>query len=155
SRLRGALPPWLGSSRLMIRWEGKAEENEGKCQMRAAVAARALIALGDDARPALPLLVGSFRKPGRPFEHYRAAEVLVGLGRVALPEVLKGLADPRFANKLGLALVIGRIPRVGEAGVPAVPFLCDGLRQPHPGVRNPCADILGNLAVSPELAIPS
>jgi hypothetical protein len=155
ARIRSALPRALRSSRLMFWLESRAADSETASQVRASVAARALISLREDARPALPLLVRAFRRPGSPFDNYRAAEVLAGLGRVALPEVLKGLADPPFSNRQALALVIGRMHGLGETAGPAVPLLCNGLSQGAPGLSHACAGALGNLAVTPELAVPA
>jgi HEAT repeat protein len=130
-------------------------ETELKARSQASVAARVLIVLGQDARPALPGLIGTFRKPGPAMDNYLAGEVLARLGRVALPDVLKCLSDPRFANHLALALVIGRMYKIGEAGAPAVPLLCDGLRQRGPGLGPSCAGALGDLAIAPGLAVPA
>jgi HEAT repeat protein len=155
ARIRSALPLSLRSSRFMFWLERRAAESETSSQIRASVAVGALISLREDARPAVPLLVRAFRRPGSAFDNYRAAEVLAGLGRVALPEVLKGLADPRFSNHQALALVIGRMHGLGETAAPAVPLLCNGLSQGAPGLSQACAGALGNLALMPELAVPA
>jgi hypothetical protein len=122
----------------------------------------ALILLGKDARPAVPALVHMFSKSSASyygsyygFQAYRSGNVLAGLGKEALPEVLTALNDPHCGNPIGLALVVARMQGIGEAAAPAVPMLCKGLQQTNATLKIDCIGALGNLALRPELSVPA
>ena len=160
-RIRSWLPSFLQSSRLLARVERKLATRMGPTN-RAFGAEGALILLGKDARPAVPGLLNIFCKASPSsyasylgFYAYRSGNVLAGLGKDALPEVLTALNDPRCGNRVGLALVVARMQDISDSAAPAVPILCRNLQQTNATLRMDCVGALGNLALIPELSIPA
>jgi HEAT repeat protein len=117
--------------------------------------------MGAQARPALPELMRVFRDPGQwsgmAQGGHRAGNVLSGLGKEALPQILDCFSEPQFTNGRVVILVdvIRHMPNVGEAGNRAVPILCDLLARNDPSLGPPCVEALGNLAAAPDLAVPA
>jgi HEAT repeat protein len=161
-RVRSWLPPFLQTSRLVTRIERRLAAHQRDPNYRAAGSEGALILLGKDARPAVPALLRMFSSTSPSyygsyygFHVYRAGNVLTGLGKEALPEVLAALSDPRCGNRVGLALVVSGMQGIGESAAPAVPIICNNLQQTNTALRMDCVQALGNLALMPELAIPA
>jgi hypothetical protein len=160
-KIRSWLPSFLQTSRLLARVERKLARRMGPAY-RAFGAEGALILLGKDAQPAVPALVHMFCKTSASyygsyygFQAYRSGNVLAGLGKEALPEVLAVLNDLQCGNPVGLALVVARMQGIGDAAAAAVPMLCNGLQQTNSSLRIDCAGALGNLALMPELSVPA
>lgn len=158
--LQRHLPLSLQYSRLFQTLQRRVADDEMRAQARSFAAGRALASLGTNALPALPGLMRLFRGqnavsfPGA----YAAGEVLVRLGQPAFLEILKCLADPKFANPLFAVQLIGRMhrmQRLGDEGAAAVPLLCERLRPGNSALAVACADTLGELRAGPVLAVPA
>ena len=160
SKIQNHLPPSLQRSWIMVRLERKISAREMRAELRAWSAETALIRLGPAARPALTQLMRVFRDPRQwsPGQTgYRAANVLSGLGKEALPQILQCFSDPQFTNGRIWILVdvIRRMSNLEGAGDRAVPILCDLLARNDPNLHQGCVEALGNLAAAPTLAVPA
>jgi hypothetical protein len=160
-RVRSWLPSFLQTSRLVARVERKLAAHNMP-DYRAAGSEGALILLGKGARPALSELIRIFCDTSPTyygsyygFHAYRAGNVLAGLGKEALPDVLAALDDPHCGNRVGLALIISRMQGIGDSAAPAVPIVCNNLQQTNSALRMDCVQALGTLNLMPELSVPA
>lgn len=141
----GDVAPWL-------RWEFDFERQPGKRKILTMTAATALGEVGPPAQSAIPSLE-RFSQDQNYWVRSRAKAALIKIRGEKLDSVETELRSVQLKGKWNdlPQLLVG----LGSAAKPLVPILSSHLSDPNPSVSCASADILGELRLSPEIAVPA
>ena len=121
-------------------------------------AERAIVALGQmgpDAIDAVPALIDKLfhaRNTGNRDMTNNIAETLVGIGKAAIPKLIKELGRDNVEEQ---EVVINLIRLIGSDAVEAVPLLCERLKSKSLRIREVATLALGEINANPSRSVPA
>ena len=138
--LNQKLPKWLTSHPALMRLL-----SNDLASRRAYCATSAFLALGADAKPAIPELARLMNGTNSAYLTDKATMVLLGIGKDALPVFTAAATDPQNPNR---GFIILSLSKLGTNVSIAVPLLMRLTTDPEPNIQRLAKDIL--YQVSPE-----
>ena len=136
-------PPWarkfLGAVNPLITWSGW-QLNDDPDVYRAYKAKQGLIALGQQAAPAIPTLDGLLNDKHERATVQRTIDVLVSLGSAGTPTMMKAFTNAHASAHR--AYIVFRAAELGTNARPAVPVLVAFLKDPDLNLRPSAAHAL-------------
>jgi len=117
------------------------------------VAGAAFVALGPEARPAVPDLIKLLYGTNI-FIATHTAVTLAGLGTNALPSLLQVISDPQCPSRSAAIACIG-LARIGTNVAPAIPVLAECTHDKDHQVASEALRVLRLLATEPGVEVPA